>query len=494
MDKGFLAGLRQTDRFLWVAVIFIGLLRLLFIPMMGMMPQDAYYFFYSQHLSLSYFDHPPAVAWMLRIFTTVFGRHVFALKLADTVVTCLTLVVFYRLAGCFLPARKQLRALLLLLSTLMVSILCLVSTPDIPLLLMWGISLFFLYHAIFQGQKAYWIWAGFFMGLSFDSKYTAVFLPIGLTLFLLFSNTYRKWLFTRWYVLSIFFFLVTILPVVIWNVGNGFASFRFQSASRMQDASGVNVHPLDFFGVIGHQSAILMPVLFFSLVVMLFKTVRRVFRHPRRISAAHLFLLSFFVPLFLGFFAISPLYWIKLNWMMPAYLTGIIWVCTYFTDRWLKVQYIFSFVVHLALAVEILFYPVPVHSDDTWFGWKTLARDMGEITAAYPNNFVFSADDYKTSAVLNFYLKQNVYGVNIIHRPALQFDFIGTQLQSLAGRNALFVDSDNKGDTSAIATARHPDFLDQYFDEVIPVKRIIVKRNGYVVRTFAVYECIRYKP
>lgn len=41
------------------AVISIMILRFLFIFIMGPMPQDAYYFFYSQHPALSYFDHPP---------------------------------------------------------------------------------------------------------------------------------------------------------------------------------------------------------------------------------------------------------------------------------------------------------------------------------------------------------------------------------------------------------------------------------------------------
>ncbi|HEY0273352.1 MAG TPA: glycosyltransferase family 39 protein, partial [Chitinophaga sp.] len=383
---------------------------------MGMMPQDAYYFFYSQHLSLSYFDHPPAIAWMLRIFTAIFGRHVFALKLADTVVTSLMLVIFYRLAGYFLPAARRQRALLLLLSTLMVTILCLVSTPDIPLLLMWCIALHFLYQAVFRGRKAGWIWAGIFMGLAFDSKYTAVFLPVGLTLFLLVSAPHRRWLWSRWYAGTIGCFGVMTLPVVIWNVRHGFASFRFQSASRMEAAgSSIRVHPLDFLGVVGHQSALLMPVLFFGLLVLLWKTMRHAFRHRERISGEQLFLLSFFVPLFAGFFLLSPFYWVKLNWMMPAYITGVIWAAVYFPVKWLRVQYIVSLVVHLVLAVEVLFYVVPIRSDDTWVGWDTLADEMRMIRAQHPGYFIFSADDYKTSAVLNFYLRNDVYSMNILH-------------------------------------------------------------------------------
>ncbi len=66
-------------------------IRFVFTGIMGIMPQDAYYDFYAQHLDLSYYDHPPMIAYLLRIFTTLFGKKVFVIKLADTTVTCLTI-------------------------------------------------------------------------------------------------------------------------------------------------------------------------------------------------------------------------------------------------------------------------------------------------------------------------------------------------------------------------------------------------------------------
>ena len=42
-------------------------IRLIFTGIMGIMPQDAYYDFYAQHLDLSYYDHPPMIAYLLTI-------------------------------------------------------------------------------------------------------------------------------------------------------------------------------------------------------------------------------------------------------------------------------------------------------------------------------------------------------------------------------------------------------------------------------------------
>ena len=135
-----------------MSILLIGI-RLVFTGIMGIMPQDAYYDFYAQHLDLSYYDHPPMIAYVLRIFTALFGKKVFVLKLADTTVTLLTLVAFYQLAKKFLSEQKAMQATVLLLSTVMISILSLISTPDVPLMLCWTISLNFLHEALFRKEK-----------------------------------------------------------------------------------------------------------------------------------------------------------------------------------------------------------------------------------------------------------------------------------------------------------------------------------------------------
>lgn len=477
-----------------IAWITLGILliRFLFIGVMGMMPQDAYYDFYAQHPALSYYDHPPMIAYLLRLFTTVFGKKVFVLKLADSFVTWLTVLAFYQLAKRFLSLHKVWNAMFLLLSTFMISILSLISTPDVPLMLCWVISLIFLHSALFREKKIYWIWAGIMTGLCFDSKYTAVFLIIGLIGFLLISRKYRKNLLSRWFLFYLISFGVCILPVVIWNARNGFASFKFQSESRVNSMEGFHISLSNFGGVIGHQSAILMPILLFSFFYFLYRLIRKYSWKFSRIPDDQLFLLSFFVPLFLGFLFISFFYWVKLNWMMPAYLTGIIWLCRYWNKGWIRIQLIFSLILHLALAAEVIFYIVPVRSDDTWFGWKEFAQQVKTERAAYPDAFIFSSDDYKTSAVLNFFLDEMVYSKNVVGERALQFDFIGTDLNQLNGKDAIFIDSNPRFSNHDNEQDAVPAFYYKYFDRIVSLKPILIKKNGRVERKFSVFLCHNY--
>jgi len=474
-----------------IAVVTILILRLLFIGLMGPMPQDAYYFFYSEHPAFSYFDHPPVIAYILKLSTFILGRNVFAIKLVDSAVIFFMLFAFYHLAKAFLSGHKTQNAFLLLFSTFMVSVLSLVSTPDTPLILFWTLSLLSLYQAIFLQKNVYWIWSGILMGFAFDSKYTAIFLPLGLLLFLLLSAQYGKKIFSPWLWLSMLLFIITIMPVIIWNVENSFASFKFQSSNRIESAGTDHFDINNFFGVIGHQSGILMPVLFLSFFMFLFKAIKKYRFNPFNVDARKLFLLCFFIPVFAGFLIISFFYWVKLNWMMPAYITGIIWVSMYFNNKWIRIQLVLSATLHLLAAAEVLFYLVPIRSDDTWYGWKELSQQVKSLELTHPRSFIFSADDYKTTAMLDFYLNETIYGRNVIGEQALQFDFVGTDLKQLNGKDALFIDS-NPGFDNEYKENKKPSSLLPYFDSVTEIEPILIKKGNNTVRKFLVYECKRY--
>ncbi len=477
-----------------LAIVFgFQLFRLGLLPFMGLMPQDAYYYFYGEHLSLSYFDHPGMIGYILRGFTEIFGKSVFTIKFADFCISSLTLLSFYQLAQYFLSKRKALVALVLISSTLFASIISFNSTPDVPLLLFWTLSIICLYKAIFEQNKWYWIIGGIVMGISFDSKYTALLLQIGLLSFLIFSNKYRKLLWSPrlWLCLALSF--LAAFPVWWWNYQNDFASFAFQGSERSGNISKFELSPNFFFGAIAHQLVLLLPILFLSFVSFTFKYIKRALLKFKLPKSKTLFLLAFFVPTFVGFFAITPIYWVKMNWLMPSYITGIIIAAMFIKWKWVKVQLYFSVVFHLLVALQVLFYLAPIKSDDTWIGWEELAKETKQLIITHPNSFVFSADDYKTTAVLNFYLDDKIYGKNIIGIPALHYDYVGDDLSLLNGKNALFIDSDKRFKNSDKRGELELPIMYNYFENITELSPIIIKRKGKEVRKFWVFYCTNYQ-
>ena len=468
------------------------LFRLILLPFMGLMPQDAYYYLYGQNLSLSYFDHPGMIGYLLRIFTDLFGQSIFIVKFADFLITSLTILSFYKLASYFLSKQKLQRAILLLTSTIFISILSFNSTPDVPLLLFWTLSLICLYKAIFEEKKWFWVLGGIAMGLAFNSKYTALLLQIGLIGFLIFSNKYRKLFVSPWFWTSILLSIIITYPVWYWNFQNEFASFVFQSSERTSSISEFKISPKNFFGAIGHQMFLLIPILFLVIGVITYKYLKRALLKLKIPQAKTLFLLAFFIPTFVGFFSLTPIYWVKLNWMMPSYITGIIIAGMFIKKRLLKTQLIISIAFHVLAGLQILFYIVPIKSDDTWVGWNELATETKKLQKKYPNTFVFSNDNYKTSACLNFYMNEKVYAQNIIGLPALHFDYLKDNLSSLNTKNALFIDSDKRFKNNAKKGNQHP-LLKKYFDKVIELKPIIITINDRKVRKFWVFYCSNYE-
>lgn len=480
-------------KFLLLGFIAIYVMRLIINQTMGLMPQDAYYYFYSDHLALSYFDHPPMVAYMLKIFSFIFGKSVSAVKLTDFIVTLFSFLGFYYLSGLFLSKNKTIRALVLYGSTLLVTVISINTTPDVPLIFFWTLSLIAIYKAVFENRIVYWMLAGILIGLSFDSKYTGVFLLFGLITFLVFSKKHRHFLFSKELFLTLVFFTITIAPIFIWNIENDWMSFKFQGAERASSISKFQLEAKYFFGNLATQLMLLLPVLFTAMLVVFYKLARRMKKSRSMPDDKTLFLLSFSLPIILFFFAISTFYWVKLNWIMPAYITVIILVARYISFKMLRSQVVLALVFHGLLFIQIVFYPFNVTSDDTWYGWEKLADEVKEITEKHPDSFVFSNDGYKTSAVLNFYLDQEVYAGNVIGVHALQFSVVHNNLDTLKGKDAIYIDSDRRFKNLDKST-KIPDQLKIHFEEIRQLDPIVItNKNGKPLRKFLVYECVNYK-
>ena len=61
--------------------VFAILLRLVYAGLAELIPDEAYYWQYSQHMDLGYYDHPPMVSWLIWLGTTVFGHNEFGVRI-----------------------------------------------------------------------------------------------------------------------------------------------------------------------------------------------------------------------------------------------------------------------------------------------------------------------------------------------------------------------------------------------------------------------------
>lgn len=482
----------RKQRYLLIGFVVVYLIRLMVTQLMGLMPQDAYYFFYSEEMALSYFDHPPMVAYMLRAFSLVLGTSVGAIKLTNLLVSAMALYGFYYLAQLLLSKAKARKTVLFYGVSLLITIVSVNTTPDVPLLFFWTWTLITLYQAFFEEKRWAWPLAGLLIGLSFDSKYTALFLLFGVFVFLIASARHRRYLFSLELMMLVVCFFIGIAPVVIWNVENDLMSFRFQSSERASSIMAFQLQPKFFFGNLGMQILLLLPPLFVGALYVFYRQIKKMIQGWRLPEEKTLFLMSFSVPL-LGFFtAVSMVYWVKLNWMMPAYISLLIWLVPYLSNKLLSYQIGVAIFLHLLVFVQIVFYPVDVKSDDTWYGWEQLAEQTEQLKSSCSDCFIFSNDGYKTSALLNYYLEEPVYGGNVIGQPAFQLGVRYDDLNALKGRDAYYIDSD-KTMRSNCENEHVAYELGQYFGQVELIDPIYVyDAKGKQRRKFCVYRCWNY--
>jgi len=480
----------------WALLVFLAFTagRLALAPSYELMPQSAYYSLYAAYPDWSYFDHPPLLGWLLWVSTGLFGATAFGLRMGMILTAVATQWMLLRLARAVRPEIAD-QALVLYTSTGLVTIVSLIATPDGPLLFGWALALLLLHRAIFAAERGAgaWVMAGTAMGIAFLAKYTALFLPLGLFAFLVASPNHRRRLLSIGPWLAILAMQVVSLPVYVWNWTHDFASFRFQLGER---TARLALQPDLLGGFIVSQLAMVLPMAFLLVLggaaIVSWRRLRAG-RDDRSQSADQdLFLLAFFLPLFLFCVGLSTVTWVKVNWPMPAYLTGVLLAAPWLTKARSGLQIAISVTLHLALAVELVLYPVPVESHDTWMGWSDIATEVERRATESPAPFVFAVDGYKTTAELLFYSDLETYGRNIIGCPALQLDYLGHDLDDLVGRNALFV----RNEPRLKASDRTTEMVERvavFFDDLEELPPIEVRHRGRLVRLVRLFEATRYR-
>lgn len=206
------------------------ILKLIVSALVPLTTDEAYYWVWSQHPQLSYYDHPPFVAWLFWLGHPLefLGQ---AVRWPAVLLGHGTLWIWFLIWQLlFKDPKMESRFswwMALALCSPLLGLGSIVVTPDLPVIFFWSLSLYFFLKVMRDHSPNDYIWLGISLGLGFCSKYHIVlFLPF-LFAYLLFE---KQWKNIRWnYVLyTILSGLIFCSPVLIWNYLNDFASFKFQ--------------------------------------------------------------------------------------------------------------------------------------------------------------------------------------------------------------------------------------------------------------------------
>lgn len=241
------AGRSRAIRWRTAAIGVIGyavLLRLVYLGLPDLIPQEAYYWNYAQHPALSYLDHPPMVAWLITMGTAVFGDTELGVRVGAYACWFVSAGFLFRLARHLYDKATALKAVMLAAALPFFLVSGFVATPDAPLVACWAGALFFLERALLAEKRLAWWGVGACLGLGMLSKYTIVLLAAAALVFVLLDRRSRRWLTRPEPYAATLLASLLFLPVIVWNVHNGWASFAFQSTRRLTAPPAPGLHIL----------------------------------------------------------------------------------------------------------------------------------------------------------------------------------------------------------------------------------------------------------
>src|SRR4030066_289871 len=146
---------KKYNQWFWMLNFGFLFFRSLYITLPQLAPQEAYYWNYSRHLALSYFDHPPMHAWLIYLSTWP-GISEFTVRLFAPLFAFGTAFFCFLTGKLLFNARVAFWFAVTLNAILIFNIGSVIITPDVPLLLFWTLSFYMFAKIVTSGKGKYW--------------------------------------------------------------------------------------------------------------------------------------------------------------------------------------------------------------------------------------------------------------------------------------------------------------------------------------------------
>lgn len=445
---------------------------------------EAYFWLWSKHLAISYYDHPPLIALSLRLGTLIFGDTEFGIRVIPLLASVAASWAVWRSAALLLSSEEAgATACCLFNATLMVSAESIGATPDALVLAAAAFVLLALAKLNATTDGRWWLLTGFASGVALLSKYTAFFLVISIAFWLIVTPQGQKWLRSPWPYVGGLIALTCFVPTLAWNAAHDWISFKFQFG-RMAAGEPTIRYLVEFY--LG-QLALASPFIFILGSVGLARASRSTVRsQPLALAAAMIW------PA-LVYFSIHSLHdRVQGNWPSFIYPAFVILAAAEMT-RPLRLRGVDELLrtartLALPVAVGILAFAyaqetigiVPLGKDDpvarmTAIGIKNVTD---EISALARQNGVHGivTSKYGTTAWLAFYLHPHLSIIDItedqrwLSSPPAASDILETPL--------LYVTENPEHELPKVAA---------HFAQIVPVADLDRVRSGTTIDQFHVY-------
>jgi 4-amino-4-deoxy-L-arabinose transferase-like glycosyltransferase len=489
----------ESRKLLAVAVLVAAMtvLRLVYASVIDLRTDEAYYWTWSKESVLSFLDHPPMIAWFIRFGTAIFGDTNLGVRFAGVAAMLVTQLL---LADIVRRVTHDLRAIMIAIlmpeAALYYGLLMAKVSPDVALIPFAVAMMWALVRLNQSGDSRWWLAAGVFAGLAMLSKFTAVMLFPAVAAFMLVPKWRTRWIFSPYPWGAALIALTLFTPVLIWNAGHDWASFRFQlvRATASHEWSWRTLG--DFVGLqFGLVGFILLPVVLSGVTLTAWRGYRRGDPIAILFSTAVIVPFVYFLwksltlrvgdtwPMFIwpaGFAATAinitmltrdgfsgPMIKSTISWANAAIASGIIFV-------------VLVFLYYVVSPWNFIGRTDPVGAEAGYAPVVDRARAELQKTGAT----WIAATDYRTYSMLRWYFKARVPVVQINERGRFM-GFSEPGMSLVTGHTGLYVgrEPDDKNPIWASTTAVRE-----------PLDRVERRWRGVVMDTYAIEKLTGWTP
>lgn len=483
---------------LTLAIVAAGLLvRVVIAALVPLLPDEAYYWEWSRRLAGGYFDHPPAVAWLIAGGTALLGPTPLGVRLGTLLSGTGTIVLVVAIARRLGGSGAAFRAAVLLLCAPLVTIGLAIATTDAPALCAIAAALLCILIALEHPVRSaastrWWLMAGIAFGCGLLSKLTSGIVGASVAVALLARPSLRRQLAAPGPWLAVLCAALVATPVIWWNAHHDWISLRFQLTHGLGAPKRGSVlgRELSLFGA---QLGLVSPGIFLLALGATWRALRE--SRPddgepatttRAVDGP--FLLAVVGALVLAFFAYSAIRRpVEANWPAPALvaLIPLVAISSGLTIRrwWPAAAAAGGVLVAAALlqlAIPVLPLPAPRDPVARAFGWRSLAAAADSTRDALGGTgdaVWLAADRYPDAAEMAFLGRgqPTVFALNLGGRRN-QYDLWPPLERSARVGDALVVALDTGSGGADVARALQP-----HFAAVAPGRIVALTRAGDTV-------------
>jgi dolichol-phosphate mannosyltransferase len=478
-------------------IIYSVVLRLVYAGSVELLPEETYYWNYSQHLDFGYLDHPPMVAWLIRLGTLVFGQTEFGVRAGALCCGAITSVFVYRLARNLFGEASALAAVVLAQTLPFFFLSGFLMTPDAPLTAAWAASLYYLERALIAERPGAWWRAGICLGLGMISKYSiALLAPVTLA-FMIWDPKSRRWFRQFEPYMAALLAVAVFSPVIIWNARHDWASFAFQTSRRLAEAPQFALHKL-----IASALVLITPTGVVAVAAALLRGISGADGDPQATRRRLLMNLAILIPLSV-FVAFSLRHEVKLDW------TGAMWTaalpalgCSMIAaglnirgfGAWLRSAWaptIMTMLLIYAAGLHYLVLGLPgvgygKHIELVPVGWRDLTRHVLHAADDYRREtgsdvLIVGMDRYAIASEVAFYGRRQLHST-VETMNSYLFDGMSLMYgrwmppESLQHRDLLLV-AFSAGELQGL-------MIESHVDRLGPIEDVVLMQDGSVIRHY----------